>query len=150
MTLPREPSWLTNVSVPSTLKIGAMITIWLSSRALCLPSSSSRATSSNASAASGSGGWMLPMRKMTFFPDARACRGEVTRGFESTIAGATLRIGLANMLMTCIRSLFHLSASMYSCNWSVDIVRVKWLFSATVCSSAGQLPFQAFGTESPQ
>ena len=82
MTLPSDPSWVTNVSVPSTLKIGAMMTIWLSSSASCLPSSRSRATSSSASAASGSGGWMLPKRKMTFLPDARACCGDVTRGFD--------------------------------------------------------------------
>ena len=42
----------------------------------------SRATISSASAASGSGGWMLPNRKMTGLPDARACCADVTRGFD--------------------------------------------------------------------
>ena len=34
VSLPSDPSCVTNVSVPSTLKIGAMMTIWLSSRCL--------------------------------------------------------------------------------------------------------------------
>ena len=56
VSLPSEPSCVTKVSVPSTLKIGAIMTIWLSSRSLRLPTARSRASIISASAASDSGG----------------------------------------------------------------------------------------------
>ena len=150
VSLPSDPSCVSNVSVPSTLKIGAMMTIWLSSRFLRAPIARSRATIISASAASGSGGWMLPNRNITGLPDARACCADVTRGFDSTIAGAALRIGLTNMLTTWMFSLLPLSALMNSRSWIDETVRVKPLRSATVWTSADHCPCQPAGTSSPQ
>ena len=68
---------------------------------------------------------MLPKRKTTGLPDDRACCAEGTRGFDSTSAGATLRIGLVNMFTTCRRSVFALSAVIHSRSWIDVIVRVR-------------------------
>jgi len=104
----------------------------------------------SASAASGSGGWMLPNRNITGLPDVRACCADVTRGFDSTIAGATLRIGLTNMLTTWMFSLLPLSALMNSRSWIDETVRVNPLRSATVWTSADHCPCQPAGTSSAQ
>ena len=93
---------------------------------------------------------MLPNRKTTGLPEARACCAEVIRGLASTIAGALLRSGLMNMFTTWTFSLFCLSDVMNSSSCSDDVVRVKPVRSGTVWSSAGHLPFQPAGTASPQ
>jgi hypothetical protein len=93
---------------------------------------------------------MLPKRKTTVFPDARACCGVVTRGLEMIIAGAVFLSAVVNMLTTCRLSVRPRSAVMNSMFCSEVIVRAYFERSATVCSSTGHLPVQPAGTSSPQ
>ena len=67
-----------------------------------------------------------------------------------TIAGATLRIGLVNMLTTWMCSLLVRSEVMNSSNCIVDVVRVNAVRSGGIRSSSGHVPFQPAGTSSPQ
>ena len=67
---------------------------------------------------------MLPKRKMTGFPDVRACCGDVTRGFATTIAGAVFLRGVVNMFTTYRLSVLPRSAVTNSRFDSDVIVRV--------------------------
>ena len=150
VSLPSDPFCVTNVSVPSTLNTGAMMTIWFWSSCFREPIVRSRAIMWRASAASDSGGWMLPKRNTTGLPDARASWADVTRGLARITAGAAFRSGLMNMFTTWMFSLLPRSAVMNSMFCNDDIVRVYPLRSATVSTSAGHFPLQPAGTSSAQ
>ena len=66
------------------------------------------------------------------------------------MAEETLPRGVVKMSKTWTYSLLHLMASMNSWRSRVVMVRVKSVFSGSVCSSIGQEPLQPSGTSLPQ